>query len=183
MSSQIVNQNRIERISWSYNSNSTDTLRQRIIVPFLVDEIRVVSIGAQATALSTTIIANDDIFGRSINVISPDLLGGSGSYLGTARVSLADRFAAGVTIATSPALFSTQPIRYVFPPSAKRNINGTYTFIAQTLFGEQLPDNVRINNFDFLLAIEFIQYKEAEKLQSEVDDDLRVLGKSGRRRL
>lgn len=187
MTSQIANQNRVERISWSVVSDSSTTYRQRITIPFLVDEIRVVSIGAQPTALSTSVTDFDDSFGRSITVMSPDLIGGSGTFLGATRVVNAERFTTFTitnrTISTSGTAFDTTPIRYIFPPSAKRNVNSTYTFSVQNLFGSPLPANIRINNFDILLAIEFIQYKETEKQLLDVDDDLRVLGKSGRRRL
>lgn len=182
MTSPIIHQNRIERVSWDFTDIASTTYRQRITVPFLVDEIRVVALGAQATALSS----NLDILGFSALVQSPDLIG-SGTYLGTMRVTNADRFttltAANRTVSSSGCVFDLAPVRYVFPPTAKRIINGTYTFTLQTLLGETIADASVINNFRTILALEFIQYKETEKQSFEVESDLHVLGKSGRRRL
>lgn len=192
MSSQIANQNRIERISWAYNSNSSDTYSQRIVVPFLVDEIRVVSCGAQLTALNWpggAVTPTVDPFGNSAIVSSRDLVGSSGGILGVFRTTYVERHATSSTTTnigrsafSAPCVFDSTNYRYVFPPSAKRNINGTFTFTITDLLGERF-DNSIVNNFNVVLVLEFIQYKETEKQLLDVDDDLRVLGKSGRRRL
>lgn len=180
MSSQIANQTRTVVISWNFVSDDTDVFSKVITVPFLVDEIRVVASGAQLLALAAS-TTNIDEFGTSVLVSSDDLIGSSGSTLALIKSSSRDTYAAAKTVTGINGAYQ-QDIRYVFPPSAKRNINGSFRFQLTNFAGGKIS-NATVNNFSVILVLEFIQYKEVEKQMLDTEDDLRLLGKSGRRRL
>lgn len=180
MTSQIANQTRTVTVAWNYTSDSTDVFAQTVIIPFLVDEIRVAACGTQLLDLGLSSSATDP-FGNSILLTSDDLVGTSGGILGVVRTTSRDRYGSNTTI-TSVNSDYVQNIRHIFPPSAKRNVNGSYRFNITKLNGDKL-NKTTTNDFTVILVLEFIQYKEVEKQQLDTDDDLRHLSKSGRRRL
>lgn len=180
MSSQIANQTRTVPISWACTTNDTTTFNTPIIIPFLVDEIRVVASGSQLLSLADAGTGVDE-FGASFRISSDSLVGSSGGVLAAIRNSYRNDFDADSTVSGITTDYN-QNIRYVFPPSAKRNINGSYVFQATHLDGSKL-DMGNHNDVTIFLVLEFIQYKEVEKQMLDTEDDLRLLGKSGRRRL
>jgi hypothetical protein len=181
MTSQIANQSRTVTVTWDCTSNSTTSYRKVIIVPFLVDEIRVVASGCQILSLIAPTNGGTDQFGSSFQVSSDSLVGSSGGFLAAIRSTNRTHTATVYSVGSISDDF-TQNIRYVFPPSAKRNINGSYEFQLTRLNGSPLEMST-VNNASVFLVLEFIQYKEVEKQMLDTEDDLRLLGKSGRRRL
>lgn len=177
MSSEIANQNRIVSFRWLVDAanRTTDSFSTVIIVPFLVDEIRVIACRTQAYELDPT----KEIYGRTVTISSSDLFGGNGTLVGHCRSFAASRINAGQTVLTSNQE-NDQLLRYIYPASAKRTVNGSFNFFARDSSGDKLHDSVFMD-FEVIVTLEFIQYKEQPKLL--IDDDLTHLHKSGRRRL
>lgn len=180
MSSKRVNQSRNVVLTWLVNDETNGVKQQNIIVPFAVDEIRVVKAGA-------TPYNDSKVQGNiSVRFESPDLCGGCGTILDVVRVVSRtftrnnDNPVIDVDVRNDSANSFNTLTRYVFPPTAKRNVNGTFTFAARDLAGEAL-DLTQVDDFVATLVLEFIQYEEEDR--ARFDNDLQTMVKSGRRRL
>ena len=190
MSSRLIHQSRTVQIVRNVDNTSKLTWNEPLLIPYLVDEIRVTS--CVATPTSDFVEAhNTTTNSQTLNIYCNDLFGGCGTYVGSAPLctksrAMADDFRT-IAANNTPAANSCQS-RYVFPPSAKRNVNGSYTFqITNSNRGSLVvgnADETEIPQFHLSIVMEFIQYSEREQsVEDDLQSDFMTLVKSGRRRL
>lgn len=173
MTSKRVNQSVTRVVSFYVNTVANPIVNSAVVqlnVPFAVDEIRV----SQAFVVIESLIARP-VTGYALVISSPDLLQGAGNDL-----AIIQAITVSYTTAHLPVSGTAMPIsnRFVFPPSHKRNINGSYTLIARHF--EDLSLSTK-PPFSVILLFEFIQYEPEMKIP--VEPDLQQIAKSGRRRL
>lgn len=186
MASRLIHQSRTVYVSQNVTSQNSFNFQRDFNIPFHVDEIRIGNAiltpgNFMRTGASTTV-------SQSVVVETPDLLGAIGTYLTSAPYS-------ACAIAGNTGFFSTfAPIdhhsceaRYVYPPTQKRSINGTYRFAIMSPTRSPLvygtDDVEKIGPFTIGFTIEFIQYSERDRTSEDVQSDFETIYKSGRRRL
>ena len=139
----------------------------RVYVPYKVDAIRVLA----STASSRS--ANP-VKQTRLKFSSPDLFGGveNGTYIGLQHYCERVCFDSGIT---------SSPIEYVYSPTQRRTIDGTYTFHvdAQLVVDVDAPDEE-----DPTIRVEFVfQFLQYIKPEVFPESDLHHIAKAGRRRL
>lgn len=183
MLSQRAQQSRVIPITWTTPTYTETAVATNITIPWLVDEVRVVSVASQTSGY-----ASGATSGTNPNLITtlhaPTLFGGPdhGTYLGTCTATnwVIDGLSGPVTGVTNAANASGP--RYIFPPSNRLRVSGSYNFLAIKTSDVKYTGGGTEPTTTYTVVLEFIQYVPDEIAIQQISD-LELMKKSGKRRL